>query len=154
MAHKHTLIKFLKTLIFTSKTKTGSISPFGPFLSSEIPEELQPSDEEELFVTIADQEYYDFYSAFRELRGDKSTEYLSDKELKEKLWYAVCDVLVNEALYKKDLKLLDQKVDEFLSEICKPIEEFEVMLRVKNFELDEGAIQFWDCLIARFDKSQ
>lgn len=153
MKHESILIKFLRKVIRRSRREDEDVSPFSGWFSGRIPEELLPPEMEPSNLEISGQEYCDFDSVFHQLRNDRSTEYLSDKELKDRLWYILCDVFVNRDSYTKNSKL-KEKVRQFLSKLCRPLEEFEVMFKVYSFEVTERTINFWDCSITRFDRSE
>lgn len=128
--------------------------PFSGVMSGVIPEELLTPELKKLNHTsmvLSGKDREQFYSVFDKLREDRATEYLSDKEIKDRLWFLLCDVFINRSVYKDGSKLKN-KIDEFLSDLCKPEIEHEVMFKVLNFDVGLKQLQFWDCLITKYDR--
>ena len=154
MNYERTLIKFLKRVVLEGKPRDTSFSSFSAILSGPVPEELLPLKAEHRQLIITGQKCLDFYSVLNELRKDISTEYLRDKELHQRLWCLLCEIELNKDLYKKNLKLVNAKASYFLSELCQPIDEFEVMFKIQNFDIAESPISLWDCSLCKFDAEQ
>lgn len=88
-----------------------------------------------------------FNSIYESLRQDLRTDFLSDRQLKKKLWYLVCRVFLERDRYRKDTSLLKQQAEEFAQDLFKPVQDYEVLFGISNFSLVEDSIEFWDCSI-------
>ena len=68
--------------------------------------------------------YGKYYLLYKEslanLRKELALEYLSDRDLKDSLWHFVCEIIANVPTYR-NLKRLNERTSEFLSDITKPI---------------------------------
>lgn len=111
---------------------------------SKIPEELLPNDYQGgRFLTIGDSLYYDYRSIYQDFRSELTLEYLSDKELKDNLWYLFCEIYLNTDKYKSD-ENINKKIDVYISTICKPINEYEIFIGIENLDEKRGLINIWD----------
>ena len=120
-----------------------------------IPEQLLTEEEKQKNIkriALKDDESKDFYTAFDQLRQDDRTEYLDNKELKDRLWFVVCDVFINRDIYKRDTSKLKERISAFLSDICKPIELYEAIFRIDNLQI-KNQINFWDCSVGKYDRN-
>lgn len=151
MKHQRDLRILLQSAL---SDKEEDSMPFSGFMSGVIPEELLTPELKQLGHTsmeLSGKERDQFYLVFNNLREDRETEYLSDKELKDRLWFLLCEVVINRSDYKDGSKL-KKKIEEFLSELCKPVVEHEVMFKVLNFDVGSKQLNFWDCLITKYDR--
>ena len=154
MDHVRSLKKFLKTIALSSSNQaTSSLHP--GFISGRIPEdivsdELRHLGHESLFLT--GKECNQYYEVYKVLRAKIGTEHLSDNELKERLWYLVCDVFVNRKKYLEE-NSLEGKIKEFIISVLLPLEEFEVMFAILNFSIGDYTFEFWDSTIKKFDET-
>ena len=65
------------------------------------------------------------YTSYGELRKDRQTEHLDDRQLNEKLSGLIVEVLERKEEYKDSVKL-NKRMDEFLAEIIRPEEDYRI----------------------------
>ena len=152
--HSRTLWKLLCKVRVESKV-IYDLDDSSLGLEDWIPEELLTEEEKQKHskrIVLTADETKDFYSVFKQLRRDDRTEYLDNKELKDRLWYLVCDVFADRDLYKSNVNKLKERISTFLSDICKPIELYEAMFRVENLHV-QNQFSFWDCSVGKYDRN-
>src|ERR1044072_3172778 len=94
-----------------------------------------------------------FYASYGELRKDRQTEHLEDRQLNEKLSGLIVEGLERKEEYKNPAKL-NERIDEFLDEIIRPEEDYQIMFCVINLDVKIGETQFWDCSLANYNREQ
>ena len=116
--------------------------------SALLPEEMTNS--ETPFLTLTDDEAIQFDESIKELRRDIKTEYLKDREIKDRLWYLICEVWTEKEDFKNTQKLKN-KIKSFTEDICKPLEFYEVLFKVHNLKIKKR-IKVLDCFIFTYTK--
>jgi hypothetical protein len=153
MNHESHLRKLL-TLIVKEPQESEPFSFERGFLSGEIPRELltkENMDSENPSLILTGDEMLLFHESVKTLRKDIKTEYLKDNEIKDRLWFLVCEVWNGRQTFK-DSKKLKTKINDFIESICKPLDEYEVIFKVHNLELKKR-IKIWDCFIVNYSKN-
>jgi hypothetical protein len=119
--------------------------------SGGIPKELLSEEmkkSEKTSFVLTDEEVFLFDESLKKLREDLQTEYLKDSELKDRLWYLVCEIWIKRKEIKnsKEVKLA---VNSFIESICKPLEEYEVIFKVHHLKIKKKT-KIWDCIIYNY----
>lgn len=138
--------------MLVTESKLPDTSPFSGIMTGHIPERLRTKeirDSKILSIMLSSTERDKFDETLNALRQERATEYLSDKELKDKLWYFVCEVFLGRENYKKQTEV-GAKVDAFLSELMKPAGEYEVLFRILNFDAGTQPLELWGCKVKRY----
>ena len=157
MKYQQELRKFLKRVLHGSDSSKEAEGSLFEKWNIRVPENLRTkemeSQEGDPYFILSEAEFKAFQSTYEKMRGDLAFEYLTDKELRERLEQVLCEVLVNQKHYKIDSNL-SQKVIQFLAELEEPVEEYEVMFKVVNFEIKGGQIQFWDATFLQMNRTE
>ena len=97
-------------------------------------------------------EYYRLYlNVLNELRSESALEYLKDSELKNALWHFTCEIISRYSVYKNTGKL-KEKIDVFLSDILRPLEEYEVLVPILYLDAKDLEIKIGDVVVKKFDE--
>jgi hypothetical protein len=97
-------------------------------------------------------EYYRLYlNVFTELRSESALEYLKDSELKNALWHFTWEIISRYSVYKNTGKL-KEKIDVFLSDILRPLEEYEVLVPILYLDAKDLEIKIGDVVVKKFDE--
>jgi len=97
-------------------------------------------------------EYYRLYlNVLNELRSESALEYLKDSELKNALWHFTCEIISRYSVYKNTGKL-KEKIDVFLSDILRPLEEYEVLVPILYLDAKDLEIKIGDVIVKKFDE--
>jgi hypothetical protein len=153
MNHESHLKKLLSLIIKEPQNNENLSSPRRIF-SGGIPNEFL-SEEMKKFqqtsLVLRDEEVILLDESLKKLREDLRTEYLKESELKNRLWYLVCEIWTKRKEIKnsKELKL---EINSFIEDICKPLEEYEVIFKVHNLRIKKKT-RIWDCIIYNYSKS-
>jgi predicted SnoaL-like aldol condensation-catalyzing enzyme len=153
MNHK----KHLKTLLQTYLNNCGDTPDqkglFWGYLQNWVPEPEAAKVFQEHGLTFIGNEKQLLYTSYRELRKDKRTEHLEDRKLNEALGGLVFEALERKEEFKNQATL-NARIDEFLEEVIRPEEDYRVMFRVLNLKVKAGETQFWNCVVANYDREQ
>ena len=125
-------------------------------MTDEIPEELRTEKIKrsgETTLTIDGETFQAFNLAYQSLREDTNTEHLRDYEIKRKLWYLLCEVYLEHSHYRNS-SFVNSKIAEFLDDVCRTLEEFEVLIGIHNFELAASETAIWDFKLTKFTKTE
>jgi len=147
--------KFMKKIVYENYPRENDWPLTGSF-SGVIPDDLlkdKGPDIEYRWLSIESKLLSEYQSLYESLRKDIATEYLKDKELKDKLWHLFCDIYLN----KDDLKhgsALKEKILDFLNEILKPIKEYEVFFAISDINSKKFPINIWNFTITKYTKNQ
>ncbi len=121
---------------------------------SKVPKDLLPSDHQgDQFLSIGKELYQDFISIYSDYRAEINIEYLSNNELNDKLWYLFCEIYLNTNNYKSD-EQVNKKITSFISDLCKPINEYKIFLSIENLDETVGQINIWDFSILKFSSEE
>lgn len=149
--------KHLKTLLHSYLQNCGQTDDqkklFWMYLCGWVPEPAAPQVFQEQGLKFAGNEKQLLYTSYFELRKDKRVEHLEDRQLNEKLGGLILEALEYKDDYKNPAKL-KSRINEFLEEILKPEEAFQVLFRVVNLNVKVEETQFWDCIIVQYDRDQ
>lgn len=153
MNHESHLKKLLALTIKEPQKNENSHSPRRIF-SGKIPEEFLSEEmkkAQHTSLVLTDEEVILFDESLKRLREDLETEYLNDSELKNRLWYLLCEVWAKRKDIK-DSKEIKLEINSFIEDICKPLEEYEVIFKIHNLKIKKKT-KIWDCIIYNYSKS-
>lgn len=153
MGHENEIRKFLEQVVKGKKEEAAPERFWGSMIGSIPPELIDANKIEYTSLVLYEEEKEQFYKIYNQLRADIQTEYLSDKELKDSLWWLTCDVFIQRDALKNG-KLLKDRIKQFIDEICKPLETCEVMFSVLNLQISRPLLDFWGCTIEQFSRQQ
>jgi hypothetical protein len=123
---------------------------FWGYLTNWIPEPAAPEIFKENNMKYSGREKEFLYRSYYKLREDPQTEYLEDRELNRRLSSLVTKVIENRNEFL-NTSTLKNEINQFIAEIIKPLETYEVMFKILNMKADLDEITFWDCKIAKYD---
>ncbi|MCG3147722.1 MAG: hypothetical protein PCFJNLEI_01163 [Verrucomicrobiae bacterium] len=156
MNHEKPLRTLLKKVLQAGPPDQTQISAFSSMMAGVVPEDLWSEEmktTQRATVMLWGETQRAYEDALRQLRADKTTEYLSDKELKDRLWRLVCEIAIKEDEFTHDQKL-QGKICEFQQDICKPLENCEVLIRVEHLDAGSEVINLGDCTVSKFSRDQ
>src|SRR5205085_250214 len=108
-------------------------------------------DIQEGTLILDDDEYVRYMHLYELFRKDRQVEYLDDKQLKERIWYLTCEVLIHREKFKENARL-KEKITFFLNELFRPLEEYEFLFRIDRFSIGDSRIDMSGCSIFSFDE--
>jgi hypothetical protein len=76
---------------------------------------------------------------------------LNENELKDALWHFICEIIARYSDYLKTDRL-NEKINEFLSSILRPLEEYEVLISILQLDANDLEIKIGDVTIKKFDE--
>jgi hypothetical protein len=156
MNHEKPLRTLLKKVLQAGPPDRTQINAFSSMMAGVVPEDLWTEEmkaTQRATVILWGDTYRAYEDALRQLRSDRTTEYLSDKELKDRLWRLVCEVVVK-ADELKSGQNLNGKISEFQRDICQPLENCEVLIRVEHLDAGSEVINLGDCAVSKFSRDQ
>lgn len=151
MNHKKYITELLQACIKASGETDEQKQLFWGYMSGWIPEQIAAETLKEKGLEISGREIYLYNKSYFELRDDKQTEYLEDRELNKRLSELVLDSIENKDEFKNQSEL-NNEIKGFLDEIIKSVEQYEILFRIQNLDAKLEEITFWDCKIAKYDK--
>ena len=96
-------------------------------------------------------EYYWLYVKVLDELGDELVlEYLTDQELKDALWYFMCEIIANHQIYK-DSNKLKIKIDAFLDDLSKSLEDYEVLIPILNIDVKDSKFKYNGIIIKKLE---
>jgi Apea-like HEPN len=153
MNHKKNLRTLFQTYLKNCGETLEQKKLFFFYLLGWVPEQAAPEIFREQGLTFSGDEKRLLYESYGALRKDKRTEHLEERKLNEKFTNLLAEVLERKKDFKNPAKL-HNRIDEFLAEIVRPEEDYRVMFRVINLKTKVAETQFWDCVIASYDREQ
>lgn len=153
MNHKKNLRILFQTYLKNCGDTLDQKKLFFFYLLNWVPEPAAPQVFQEQGLTYTGDEKRLLYETYRVLRRDKSTEHLEDRKLNEKFTDLLAEVLQLKDEFKNAAKL-NARIDEFLEEIVKPEMDYRVMFSIVNMKVKVEETQFWDCVVACYDREQ
>ena len=146
--------KHLKRLLNKIKVETPSHQKSSKRTWVSMPRELKSKSKFSPVNTLSlfDKEVDFYYDSFEKLRTDDRTEYLRENELKDKLDILIWEVWLDDS-ERNNEKFFENKIEEFLEDIFKPLEEYEIIFKINNLKI-EKEVTLWDCLIKNFSKEE
>lgn len=152
MNHQNHLKNLLKKFLLIGIETDQQKEIFMEYMGNWIPKQEAPRIFQENGLSFSGNEKQLCSQSYFSLRDDTQTEYLKDKELNERLYDLVLEVIGDNAKFKKPTELTN-KIEEFLGNIIKPLKEYEVLFKIQNMDAKFEELVFWDCKIARYDKT-
>jgi predicted SnoaL-like aldol condensation-catalyzing enzyme len=153
MNHKKHLTTLLRTYLQSCGDSVNQRQLFWAYLCGWIPEPAAAEVFAENGLTFTGNERPLYNASYFELRKDKRTEHLEDRKLNEKLGGLALEALEDKEKFK-DQAALNNRVKEFLDEIIKPEESYQILFRVHNLKAKVEETRFWDCVVASYDRDQ
>jgi hypothetical protein len=124
---------------------------FWAYLSGWFPDQETQRIFQERNMKFSGNEKNLYDKSFFELREDKKTEYLDDRELNNRFSQLVFDVIEKNNKFKTDSELKN-KIKKFLNDLLKPIMKYKVLFKINNLDTKIEEIVFWDCTLAWYEK--
>ena len=143
-----------KTALFSSGREEPGRELAGE-LSGPVPEDLVTPEMKEAGHTelsLSGEEVRRYYLNFDLLRPEPELEYLTDKELKDALWRLECEFFAGQHEYRRDPPKLTAKLEEFVASLLKPMEDYDVLIPLRNFRLRGDALELGDCTVRHFSR--
>ena len=153
MNHKKHLTNLLRLYLRSCGDTVNQKRLFWRNLCGWLPDSAAPEVFAENGLRFTGNERSLYYASYFELRKDQRTEHLEDGQLNDKLGRLVLKALEEKEQLRNEAALNNQ-VKEFLNEIIKPKEEYQVMFKVVNLKAKVAETKFWDCLIATYNREQ
>ncbi|MBU1319539.1 MAG: hypothetical protein KKG33_01780 [candidate division Zixibacteria bacterium] len=150
---KAILRKFLRGVAKVPEESSAAAGPRYPTYESIIPVDLLTEKMKKLdhtWLCLEGDTCKEYNAILENLTHDRSTEYLKDKEVKNKMWYQLCDVWVNRVEYR-DAMRLNIRIDQFIEDVCKPLKRYHVVYRVCSLEIENAPIVIGDFGITGFN---
>jgi hypothetical protein len=153
MNHKKNLRTLFQTYLKNCGDTLDQKKLFFFYLLNWVPEPAAPKVFQEQGLTYTGDEKRLLYQTYWALGSDKRTEHLEERKLNEKFTHLLAEVLERKDEFK-DAAKLNALIDEFLAEIVKAEEDYRVMFKVRNMKAKVKETQFWDCVVASYDREQ
>lgn len=153
MNHKKHLTNLLQTYLKSCGDSFNQRQLFWGYLCGWIPEQAAAAVFAENGLTFTGKERQLYDASYFQLRKDKQTEHLEDRKLNEKLGGLVLEALEGKEKFKNQAAL-NSRVKEFLDEIIKPEESYQILFRIQNLKAKVEETQFWDCVVASYDREK
>lgn len=122
-----------------------------PHMFSIIPDDIKNIDKSKgAYLPLFGKYFQSYNEALSKLRRERALEYLKERELKERFWHFVCEIIAD---YKtlRDITKLEAKINEFLTDISKPVIDFEVLIPILNIDMREHQINIGDVIIRKLN---
>ena len=84
------------------------------------------------------------------LKKERCLEYLSDKEKETSILSLASEIISNVELYRRDSKEIDKKIDTYIENIVKPLDEFEFFIPIKNLSVNSTELKIGNVTIKNF----
>jgi hypothetical protein len=153
MNHKKHLTTLLRTYLQNCGDSVDQRRLFWANLCGWVPEPAAAQVFAENGLTFTGKEKSLYYASYFKLRKDRETEHLDDRQLNEKFSGLVLKALEDNQKLKNQAAL-NSYIKEFLDDIIKPVEEYRVIFRVINLKVELGETEFWDCVVATYNREQ
>jgi len=102
-----------------------------------VPDDIEVDRSKGNYFVLYDEYYRDYHDVLDALRADLSLEYLKENELKDALWHFTCEIIAGYSVYRNTDRL-KEKINEFLSSMLRPLEEYEVLIPILYLDDDDG----------------
>jgi hypothetical protein len=146
---RNEITKFLRFILKNDSQNDKDIE-FSGIYFGRIPSDLvDPKAKGGLNLVIQNEELRRFNNLKSGLRSEVALEYLKDQELHDALWYLLCDVTISRDKYL-DNTILKNRVEAFCNQIFKPIDDYEVIHLLRNFNVNSGQLSLWGFTIRHF----
>lgn len=151
--HKKHLKKLLQTYVVNCGDTVQQRSVFWAYVSGWVPEPAAPEVFKENGLTFSGNEKSLYYASYRQLRLERSTEHLENNKLNEALSSLAKEVIEDKDKFKNQ-SILDARINQFLEEVVKPLEDYTVLFAINNLDAKIAETAFWDCSVATYDREQ
>lgn len=92
-----------------------------------------------------------YLDVLNKLKCESALEYLKDSELENALLHFTCEIIAGYSVYKNTGEL-KEKIDVFLSDILRPLEEYEVLVPILYLDAKDLEIEIGDVIVKKFDE--
>ena len=116
-----------------------------------VPDDIEIDRTKGNYFVLYGKYYWDYLKVLEALRDELSLEYLKDNELKNALWHFICEIIAGYSDYLNTNRL-NEKIDEFLSSMLRPLEEYEVLIPILHLDANDLGIKMGDVTIKKFDE--
>jgi len=116
-----------------------------------VPDDIEVDRSKGNYFVLYDEYYRDYHDVLDALRADLSLEYLKENELKDALWHFTCEIIAGYSVYRNTDRL-KEKINEFLSSMLRPLEEYEVLIPILYLDVKAVEIKIGDVTIKKFDE--
>jgi hypothetical protein len=136
MFQKATIDEIVKLAHLLVDTKRQDESPdiLKCFRSGRVPEDIPHDGERENWLTLTGEECTQYHRCLNALGQERELESSSKNEIDKSLWHFVCEVFFGSENLK-DPRSLKKKLAAFQQHVVKPIEKYEVMISIPNFQV-------------------
>src|SRR6266568_4575658 len=131
MNHQKHLMKLLQTYLKSCGDSLEQKKLFWVYICGWIPEQAASEVFRENGLIFSGNEKLLYRESYRELRKDRTTEHFENRKLNEKLAGLVIEVLEDKEKFKNQANL-SNRIKEFLEEIIKPEENYQILFKVQN----------------------
>lgn len=122
-----------------------------PYFVGYVPDDIEIDRSEGSYFYLRGDYFLGYRYVLDKLRGELVLEYLEDRELKDLFWRFVCEIIADYTTYRHAEKL-KAKIEEFLSDIVKPIISYEVLVPILNMDAKNSEIAVGKIIIKKFDE--
>ncbi len=149
--------KYVRKLVIEYPEDTPPEIPI-PFMSRIVPEDVElldgsiTRDEIPESIFLWDKYYEEYKEILNLLRQEQTLEYLKSRELDDVLWKFICEIIINYKYFRRDLKMLNGKIEKFLREISKPLETYEILVPIIGLDT-ERELKIDGVVIKKFDRN-
>lgn len=151
--HRKHLKKLLQNYVANCGNTVEQRSLFWAYVCGWVPEPAAPEVFKENGLTFSGNEKSLYYASYRQLRPERSTEHLENNKLNEALSSLAKEVIEDKDKFKNQ-SILDARINQFLKEVVKPLEDYTVLFAINNLDAKIAETAFWDCSVATYDKEQ
>jgi hypothetical protein len=152
--------KLIKETINPTDESSDLNASSSPHLSGEVPVDLVTNEMRSTgntSIAIEGRLATLFYEALGSLRQESAVEHLSSNDLKNAIWYLVCDVWFNRNTIRTK-EAIGNRLQEFVEAVAKPLSQYEVLLTIANlhigvpsiaidnFSLQQVTAEYWDSI--------
>lgn len=110
--------------------------------------EMRDSDEDQSDIIYSDKILLDKFNRIVALLiGEFYLEYLSDKEKETRFRSFASNIISEIDLYKREPKKIDEKIDEFIKNIVKPVNEIEFFFPIKNLKIKGNEFEIGNVIL-------
>jgi len=134
------------TLAYPTERWDGSL----PQLVGVVPDDVSIDRSKGDYFVLFGEYYWSYHEVLNRLRKELALEYLEDRELKEKLWHFICEIIARYRSYR-DTSKLKAKIDEFLSNILKPLADYEVLVPILHLDTMGSKIKIGKIIVKTFN---
>ena len=116
-----------------------------------VPDDIKIDRTKGNYFVLYDKYYRDYHDVLDALKEELYLEYLNENELKNALWHFICEIIARYSDYLNTDRL-NKKINEFLSSMLRPLEEYEVLIPILQLDANDLEIKIGDVTIKKFDE--